>query len=176
MSHRLRTFLFALGVVALPLTLLLALRADGPGESVGKVYSPRELVAVSRPTVVAWFVTRTVAPAIAAPLGSVTLPLIVPCSSCARQRNGAMAAIALKQKTTLKKCKRRDMALLTSWSKRLQSVPVYAISDCDGAFSRKGYLGNIGRVNIGEGSPSTVWSSISSTRFPSGSNKLHCRR
>jgi peroxiredoxin len=39
MSHRLRIFLFALGVVALPLALLLTLRADGPGESVGKTVS-----------------------------------------------------------------------------------------------------------------------------------------
>jgi len=64
---------------------------------VGNVYSPRELVVAPRPTAVAWFVTRTVAPAIAAPLGSVTLPSIVPCSGCAGQQKGAGATIALKQ-------------------------------------------------------------------------------
>src|SRR5689334_21387129 len=59
-----------------------------PGGRADRVYTPSLLVTVSRVKPVPWSCAITVAPATADLLVSVTLPLIVPCRSCARALQG----------------------------------------------------------------------------------------
>src|SRR6266851_4268886 len=56
-----------------------------PGGNAGRLNSPSMLVVVSRCILVAGFVNVTVAPAITAPDGSLTVPVIWPVGACAHK-------------------------------------------------------------------------------------------
>src|SRR4030095_4725745 len=94
-----------------------------PGMIAPNWYPPSSFVVTTRVTLVALFFRVTVAPAMAAPLGSLTTPTIEPVSICAWITEGRRKEFAKNSNLTVCERKRAQLPILTPPENRSPTKP-----------------------------------------------------